>query len=478
MKTIFRISLFFFTLTAPLLLARTPSPVAVPPPQQEPTLELDVETAVDLALAAHLGLRSRRIDTLMAARDYQYRHSLFIPEIALQGSLSRPNEAAEALFPGQDDPARWRLDTALSATLTLSPHMIHSIRAVTQAYRDSRVELEDATREIDLEVRRSFYQVLMLEEQLRLGERRLDAALERVEEIRNQYDAGLVDELTLRQVQVSAENQRPALVQQRRGLQTARYRLGTTLGIRTMEGVILRGKIEPEEILQLDQEELLGLASRNDQVQAAQRAIESARIQKDLARSALMPSLSLGLSLAPSLTGDPWSDDLWRSGNWDDGGSFSVTVRQPLEGFLPGSSTRQKIQNQEDRITQAHLRVAEVLESVEVQLVDLLGSLESSAEAMQSVRNNIALAERTYELAREAYAGGLRDYSVVRDAEIDLADARLQLLQEQHTYRELLLDLSHLLQTPLPGETRDLTEGKLPLEHTIAPEGKTEKENP
>ncbi|WP_159438699.1 TolC family protein [Alkalispirochaeta americana] len=417
-----------------------------------------METAVDLALAAHLGLRSRRIDTLMAARDYQYRHSLFIPEIALQGSLARPNESPEAFLPGQDDPARWRLDTALSATLTLSPQMIHSIRAVTQSYRDSRVELEDATREIDLEVRKAFYQLLMQEEQLLLGERRLEAALERVEEVRNQYEAGLVDELTLRQVQVSAENQRPALVQQRRSLQTARYRLGTTLGIRTMEGVHLTGKVEPEELLQLDQEELLGLASRNDQVRAAQRAIESARIQKDLARSALMPSLSLGVSLAPSLTGDPWSDDLWQGRNWDDGGSFSVTLRQPLDGFLPGSSTRQKIENQEDRIIQARIGVAEVLESVEVRVVDLLGSLESSAEAMQSIRSNIALAERTYELAREAYAGGLRDYSVVRDAEIDLADARLQLLQEQHTYRDLLLDLSHLLQTPLPGETRDTSE--------------------
>jgi len=57
------------------------------------------------------------------------------------------------------------------------------------------------------------------------------------------------------------------------------------------------------------------------------------------------------------------------------------------------------------------------------------------------------LAERAYELALEAYNVGSRELLEVRNAEQDLQDARLQLLQEKSAYTAALLDLEYALNT-------------------------------
>ncbi|TVQ24762.1 MAG: TolC family protein [Spirochaetaceae bacterium] len=413
---------------------------------------LDVDTAVELALANNLGLRSQRIDVLIAERNNDHRFNVLIPQLSAQGTLSRPNAEptdplAGFLPPGSEPetPPRWRLNAAANAQLTLSTQMIHGVRSVADSYRNAEIELADAEREIVLEVRKAFYQLLLMQERLALAERRLDAAEQRLSEIQDNYEAGLVDELTLLQTEVSVANQRPAILRQRRAMETALQRLATTIGLPSVENIDLRGSIELDSRSLRETGALLAEVSENASVRAARRGIEGMLTRIDLTRAQLYPSLTISFSLSPTLSGDPWSADVWESDNWNDNGALSFTLRQPIDPLLPGSQTRQELANQRDRLKQAELQVQQALEGVELQVMQLAGSIEDTETTIDSLLSNVSLAERRFELASEAYEAGLRDYSAVRDAEIDLGDARLQLLQEQHSLIELTLDLAHLL---------------------------------
>ncbi|MFW5802154.1 MAG: TolC family protein, partial [Spirochaeta sp.] len=358
-------------------------------------------------------------------------------------------EATDAPVP-LPDPPRWNLSTGISARLTLSAQMIHGIRAVTNAYENQQMQLEDARRSIEMQVRKSFYSILLQQESLALSEQRLQAAQERLNEVRQNYQAGLVDELTLRQTQVAVENQRPAILRQQQGLETAKRNLASTIGIQSLQGVSIAGSIDTETLRLRDSEALLQFIDENADVRTARQNIRGLQTQIDATRAGMLPTISFSLSANPVLSGDPWSSDVFDTENWNEqGGSFRITLTQPLDPLLPGSGTRLDIANQRDRLRQTELQVEQNRQGTELQTMQITAAITATEETIASLQSNVALAERAFELAEEAYESGLREYSVVRDAEIDLADARLQLLQEQHQYIDLLLDLENLLNTPI-----------------------------
>ena len=431
-------------------------------PDPSTMAQLDIDTAVELALSYNLGIRSQRIDLTIAERDYAHRFNVLIPQFAAQGTLARPNNAPqfqddprwEMLGMGieAEDPPRWNISGTVSAQLTLSAQMLHGVRAVTNAYHNSQTELQDAEREIEKQVRTLFYQLLLQQEQLALSQQRLAAAQARLDEVEQNYQAGLVDELTLRRTQVALETQRPAILRQQQGFTTAKQNLAATIGIAGLtdiRDIEIIGSIEQAQRTLTAEQELLMLLDRNSDIRSAQRGTQGIQTRIDLTRSEMLPSLTLAYSLNPTLSGDPFSGDVTDSDNWNDRGSFSLTLRQPIDPLLPGSRTRQQLANQRDQLKQMELRVDQARSGVELQTRRLAGEISAANQSIESLQSNVELAERAFELAEEAYNSGLRDFSVVRDAEIDLADSRLQLLQEQHRVIELLLELEYLLNTPM-----------------------------
>lgn len=413
-------------------------------------LFLDRDEALEIALANNPGIRSQELDTGIAERNFAHRFNVFIPSISAQGTLARPNKAPElpALAPPETpEPPRWNLSSNLSAQLTLAPQMYYGIRAVTDTLQNAVTDLDEVRRRLELDVNKAFNQALLLREQLALTERRIAAAEERLAEIEGNYRAGLVDELTLRRTQVAIENQRPGLLRQRQAMDTAARNLAFTLGMNDGRLVYPLGEIN-SVVIQAD-ERLAELIDRSADLQGLRQAAAGLQTQMDLTRSQMLPTLTLAFSLSPALTGDPFSDDLLEADNWNDRGSFSLTLRQPIDPILPGSNTRKDLANQQDQLNRLDIQKQQVRNAVRLQLQQLIAGTHASRDTIASLQGNIDLAERAFVLAEEAFAAGLRDYSVVRDAEIDMADARLQLLQEEHRYADLLLDLEFLLNTEL-----------------------------
>jgi len=119
-----------------------------------------------------------------------------------------------------------------------------------------------------------------------------------------------------------------------------------------------------------------------------------------------------------------------------------------LNGFLPFSAERQGLRSLEDQIRLANIGLAQMIRGTEIQIHNLVLTLERIKLTMDALEQTVALAERSFALTEQAYSAGLIDLFQVQNAEMSLRQARVQLHEQQFNYLNGLLDLEYALGVP------------------------------
>ncbi|MCL2600234.1 MAG: TolC family protein, partial [Treponema sp.] len=102
----------------------------------------------------------------------------------------------------------------------------------------------------------------------------------------------------------------------------------------------------------------------------------------------------------------------------------------------------------EDQISIANIGLAQMIRGTEIQIHNLMLTLERIQLTMDALEQTVALAERSFALTEQAYASGLVDLFQVQNAEMSLRQARVQLYEQQFNYLNGLLDLEYALGVP------------------------------
>lgn len=435
---------------------------------QEVTI-VDAETAVQLALANNLGVEIQDINVRTAKRLVDNAWTVFIPQVSASGTLSRVNEVPDItgltpvpdpgapagtfnVTPFEEEGNRWNLSSELSASLAVNLQIIRNIQQTVQQYDIGVINLEDAKAQLRRDVRTQFYELLSQQENIRITRESIETAQERFEQTQINYDNGLVDEFTLLSSRVQLENLRPQLQQQELGYRNSLMGFKQILGLEPTEPIELDGEIEAD-LISVDADALVrDYTERNFDIQLARQGITSAELALDAKRAERYPTLSLSWRADPSFAGDPfadpWFDDVENDWN-QQGGAFAITLSQPLDPLLPFSRTQVEINNLKDEINQSRLQLQQARTGVEIQIRRLVDQLETSRSAIDVRELNVQRARRAFNLAQEAYDAGNRELLEVREAEDELQQAQVQLLDEQKNYVVALLDLVYALNTTI-----------------------------
>lgn len=433
-----------------LALAAIPKPEtpaeAVP---ENATLRLTVEEAVSTAREGNLGLVSPRIAAEGKRRADALAWNNFLPTVDVSGTLGRWNkEQSTYVFtpmPSEVALPRWSLSASFSTQLMLNLALFEGVKSLRADYEAGLISYAQAEAQLERDVRKSFYNLLLLEENMRLMEEQIEAARRRWEQARANYNSGTAPELTMLQAQVAYENLKPALEEMRIGHRAARDAFAMTLGLSRGAEVVLAGTIEPA-YANLDTETLIssGLSSRLD-IQSLVKSIESLQIAETALKYRLWtPSLILGWNLDPSFSGDPWEDDLFDPDLWSQrSGMFRATLSLRLNGLFPFTQDGQQLADMRDQRESLRASLAQALRGAEMEIDGLVRRLEKSRTSHAALELNASLAERAYRLSEEAYAAGAADLLDVQNAELELRKARLELLKEDYTYVTGLLDLEY-----------------------------------
>lgn len=434
--------------------------------------EIDLETAVAMALQSNLGIESEMLNVRQKKLIADTWWNRFYPQASANVTLGRTNGESTVsglapvseIAPGtgvydqvatfsQTQP-RWFLAAGVDISLVLTLQMFPGISLSRLDYENGLITLAQARARVERDVSKQFYQLLLLREQIAVTESQIANAERRFEQAQSNFANGLIDEFTLLSTQVQLENLRPALTGLEVAYQQALLGFKNSLGMSLTAEVTPVGSIDPPEVTitaaDIDESVLRGRLDIQQLETLNQILIEQQRATDFGAQGGRMPYLRFGFNVDPAFSGDPFADNLFDGDAWNQrSGAFTISLVQPLDSWLPFSQTRNALADTETQRAQNILNLEQALRGAEIGVRGLLLSIRTSEQTISALENNIALARRAFELAEIGYNNGLRDLLEVQTAEVDLRDAEFQLLQEKKNIMDNVLDLQFELNASL-----------------------------
>jgi len=414
---------------------------------------LTVDSAVQIALNNNLGLRRMALNTATLNRAADRSWNSLLPTVSAGAMLSHPTSITGEIFPMQSmgpggrvaDRNVWTPGFSLSAQVTFSAALIENIRRAQTDYAAGLLSYEAARQELELNVRRLFYHILLLDANRELAAQNFASAQARYEQSAALARAGQVPHLDEFSARVDMENMRPAVRNAEIMYENALDSFKAILGLPSDAVIQLKGSLAGtlngsfSAIGGLPQ----GSRALGECLETARlrKSIQSMEAQRNAVRnSAHIPALRLSWNSTPLYN--------IQHNFWMDNGSFSITLGLNIDNFLPWSASRTQMDALNDQIQSTQIQLADSLRNRENRVNQNVRSIGRILESLEATKLNVELAQTTYEMFGEAYRRGAVDYQRLRSARDGLEQAKNRLLQEQFNLVSATLDLERELNIP------------------------------
>jgi outer membrane protein TolC len=423
------------------------------PPEPAGPRRISADEAVELAVKNNLGLEGSRIGVGTKKRASDLSWNQFIPGISLGGSLSRDNKASTTTVsvspPIVVDNPQWHIAGSVQVSLSLNASMFEAMRTLRLNYEGGLISYEKARVQLERDVRKAYYQILLLQENIALLRQSYAAAQRQLQMAQANYRAGLAPELTVLQARVGMENLKPTIDQAEHGLKMNMASLANYLGLPYDTSFELIPVERETVFIPLDVAELISkAASGRPDIQELKHQILTLESTRRARIFSLTPSLSLSWNSNQLFTRDPWKDDLGNSDYWQQSGALTLSLGLQLHNLIPFSANFQAIKDVEDNIRAANIGLAQAIQGTEIEIYNTVMSLEQARITVETHQLTVELAERTYRLTEEAYRAGLRELMEVQNAELELRKARIGVLEQNFNYIKGLIDLEYAIGVP------------------------------
>jgi multidrug efflux system outer membrane protein len=402
---------------------------------QGPLITLD--NALERGLEQSLSLKQSRIDLDLAARSAKNLWAQVFPGISLSGGLAYQNSLSVA---APQDPLGYTAGIDLS--LSLSNSLFFSMKNISLAYQMELLSYDQARRQLENTITKTFFELLAKQSELSILEENLRLAEAQREKQETAFRNGLVSEVVRLGAQLSAGQAALALSRARTEFNSELGKFLSLLGYDQGAGAVLEGELSVQE-LHPDAEALIAgyLQKRPDIVLQRQ---EIARLENARSISAIEnrgPVLSLGAEW----TGG-YSDSVTNGlSEFSDGLTGRLTLRIPLDSWLPGSKGDQRIQEAGGALEKARLELEDMERNGMAEIRAYAANINDSWESIAIARFSAEIAQRTYELSEEGYRSGTVEFLDLQNIRQDMVNSRQQLLNAELSYQNLVLDLAALI---------------------------------
>ncbi|MDR0689113.1 MAG: TolC family protein [Spirochaetaceae bacterium] len=389
---------------------------------------LAVDEAVEIALKTNLSLQRSALETAEKKRASDRSWNSLLPSLGVSTGISYPTSVTGSLSPAQKvlTPG-----LSLSASLNVSTAVIENIKKAGADYEAGLLNHEMAAQELELQVRKIFYQILLLQANKELVSQSLESARARYEESAALVKVGQASRLDELSARVDLENQRPQV------------RSAETLYANTLDSfkAILGIPQETELLLQGDLEYDGGVVAGETLHSSPDTSLETAVLRQGIKALEAQRKAAWHGAYIPALRFSWNANPLYRDEAWNDSGSFSISLGVNLDSFLPWSTVKTQLDALDDSIQSSQLQLAESLRSREDRIRQYQRTINQTIEAIEVLKLNVELAESTYQMYGEAYRRGTADYQSLRNAGDSLLQAQYQVQQEYYNLIAAVLDM-------------------------------------
>lgn len=406
---------------------------------------LTLDEALERARMHNLSLQGNAIDVNAAKRDIDTSWNLFLPNLNLSLSHSGSGPVFEPSM-SLAGPASYR-DTGLSLGLnmqfTLNMAVKEQLESYHLGYQIQKVTYEQAKAEIQRNVTKLFYYLLMEKQNIEVQEANLELARQQWEEVKEKFEQGFASEVEVLTSELSYEQMRPPLQQSKNQYEANLLSLKAMIGMDLSEPLEVEGEI-PALMEHLEVAALQEYLAKSYSIALLDLNLASIEKQKELNRKqAFTPSLSLQGNYGIS----GWNDNY--SNTFSDSFSYSVSVSLPLDGFIPNSRTQVGLASLDDSLDKLALQRQQALQQMEVSVISQVQNLNMLSLQADLAEQSLAVSERFYEAQVIQYYSGYLGFVSLEESRNNLMRAKQGVLGVQYQYISALIDLLYDLNIPM-----------------------------
>lgn len=332
-----------------------------------------------------------------------------------------------------------------------------AIRGARQFRKISEDQLEADRQEVVNTIKRSFYNALLAEEQVKVLRASVERLSRTVEETRRSVEAGLLSKFDRVSAEVELVNLETNLIEVENQAQLAVKNLALQLGIPTKTAIALRGELALEEsdsvpvIYDADSAYEIAIQQRPDIAQT-EGMIELLGVERSITRSTYFPTVNAFANAAyigqvPSnrvaispVEGESFTFRADERGFFDDSywnSAVAVGVRMNWRIFS-GFQTNMQMQRNQIETKQAKLNQEFQKNAIYLEIEQAVRGVETSLKRIRSQERNLEQAELNYEFAVTRLREGAGTPMQERQASSLLDQSKLNYLAAVHDYKVAL----------------------------------------
>lgn len=420
---------------AALALALSALPTALAQTSALPD-SLDLRTAIGFALENNFAIRQARERIKQQDGVVIEVSSREIPNVAASAAYQRNDPSIGQSFPASNQ--TWQINLTAAQVLYSGGGVQSAIKSSKLAREAALLDLQATINDALLQVRMSFYNVLLAREKIKVQESNVELLQSQLKTTTDRFDAGTVSSFEKLRAEVAVANAKAPLITARNDYRLAIEALRQALGFTASRAEALR-KV-PDFVGSLE------FAPVTFDLQAAFDAAHANR--PDLERiSKLAAAREEGITSARSSSRPTVS----AIGGWmlRKGGTNSLGDSengwllgvQSQWNIFDGRATAGRVTQARSLLEQTKLTLTEAQLAVEVEVRRAYSQWQQASELADAAQKVVGQATEAVRLANARYSAGTSTQLDVLQAQVDLTTARTNQIQANYGYNVAVASL-------------------------------------
>ena len=403
-------------------------------------LSLSVDDAVKYALEGNLSIKQSDIALRSSKRAKTFSWNSVAPSVSANAQISKSLPAMGLLKNDADYSKDPTVTIGASVNMKLHPSVGTTVKGATLNYEKQQLDYNTAVRTVELNVRETFYGILFEQENITLLEKNLETAKGIYGSNVTKYNKGLLPRLDVLNSQLTYQNAKSSLETAKVTLENDKTVFKQLLGLDLDTDISLEGSLD--DILSVGEISIDDVSKHSSEIASIEKEIQIANNNLLAARlSAYAPSLSGSYSYNLNKSMSDSSD-------WMHGGTLSLGVSIPLDGFMPWSSGVQSIANQKDNIESLKLKLENAKLSLKINCQSYMNKIKQLQSTINLRKQSIDYARQSYDLTLDAYNNGKKDILTLQSASDNLLQSKVNLKSEAYSLIKAILELENTIGVP------------------------------
>lgn len=415
-------SLAAITLSCVLARAQPKPPTPVPD-------TLDLKTAITFALENNFAIRQARERIRQQEGVVVEVSARTIPNVGADAAYQHNDKAISTQFPASDQ--AWQINLTVSQVVFAGGGVRSAVKSSKLARDAALLDLKAVINEALLQVRTSFYRVLLAREQIKVQESNLQLLQEQLKTATDRFQAGTTSSFERLRAEVAVANAKAPLITARNDYRLAIESLRQALGFTTNTPEMARKVPDFQGSLEFTPQDF-----------DLQAAFEAARANRpDLERIAkLVDSRSESVTTARS----NYYPNVAAFGGWTLRKGTTDSFKDSNDGWLvgvqstwnifDGRATAGRVAQAKSVLEQTKLTLSEAQLAIDVEVRRAHSEWQQATELAEASKLVTGQAEEAVRLANARYSAGTGTQLDVLSAQVDLTTARTNQIQAYYGY--------------------------------------------